>query len=249
MKRNMVTLLAMAMSLFAAAQEKTYCIKGTAAGHDGMKVMLTAEDKTPIDSAVVADGKFLLTGPLSVQMAMLRMGGTTEAFILHENPIDVTFQMVKTERRGIVRDLPELRFSDDKEYELLKSINDMQMLEVMTMMAIALGKDEQTETMRDSLTQMYLGIKERNKTLQDSIASRMDMLNNMVGARIGTNNPHANYDAIVAIVRRHVIDGKCWKIRKKDNNTYLDADGKPIDIHYYDNHWAIPKVLVPSNKQ
>lgn len=89
----------------------------------------------------------------------------------------------------------------------------------------------------------------RKKTPQDSIASRMDMLNNIVGASIGANNPDATYDSIVAIVRRHVIEGKCWKIRKKNKNTYLDADGKPINIHAYDNHWVIPKVLIPSNKQ
>lgn len=89
----------------------------------------------------------------------------------------------------------------------------------------------------------------RKKTPQDSIASRMDMLNNIVGARIGANNPDATYNAIVAIVRQHVIEGKCWKIRKKDKNTYIDADGKPINIHAYDNSWVIPKVLIPSNKQ
>ena len=170
MKRNMMTLLAMGMSLMATAQQQTYNIQGTATGHDGMKVMLTAEDKTPIDSTVVADGKFQLAGPLTVQMAMLRMGGTSEALMLHENPVSVNFQRVKTQRRGKEFEVSEITIVGDKEHDLLKDINDMQMFEVMTMMAIALGKDEQTETMRDSLTQMYLGIKERNKMLPDSIA-------------------------------------------------------------------------------
>ena len=88
----------------------------------------------------------------------------------------------------------------------------------------------------------------RKKIHQDSIASRMDMLNNIVGARIGADNPDASYNTIMAIVRRHVLEGKCWKIRKKDKNTYLDADGNKIDIHQYDNNWVIPKVLVKSNE-
>ena len=88
----------------------------------------------------------------------------------------------------------------------------------------------------------------RKKTPQDSIASRMDMLNNIVGARIGADNPDATFNASVAIVRRHVVEGKCWKIRKKGKNTYLDADGKTINIHAYDSCWVIPKVLIPSNK-
>ena len=87
----------------------------------------------------------------------------------------------------------------------------------------------------------------RAKTPQDSIASRMDMLNNVVGARIGVNNPDASFAKIVAMVRQSVLDGKCWKIKKKDKNTYLDADGNKIDIHQYDDNWVIPKVLVPSN--
>ena len=94
----------------------------------------------------------------------------------------------------------------------------------------------------------YVADPTRKKTPQDSIASRMDMLNNIVGARIGADNPDASYNTIMAIVRRHVLEGKCWKIRKKDKNTYLDADGNKIDIHQYDNNWVIPKVLVKSNE-
>ncbi|MBR6016706.1 MAG: AhpC/TSA family protein, partial [Prevotella sp.] len=164
------TLLALAVSLFAAAQQQTYNITGTAVGHDGTKVMLTAEDKTPIDSTIVADGKFHLSGPLTVQMAMLKMGGTSEALILHEKPMAMTFQRVKSERRGKTIEVPEITVINDKEHDLLKDINDMQMFEMMTMMAIAFSKDEKGETMRDSLAQMYVSIKERNKALQDSIA-------------------------------------------------------------------------------
>ncbi|MCR5456128.1 MAG: hypothetical protein K6F33_14185 [Bacteroidales bacterium] len=95
----------------------------------------------------------------------------------------------------------------------------------------------------------YVADPTRKKTPQDSIASRMDMLNNIVGARIGDDNPKASYQTIVAIVREHVIEGKCWKIRKKGKGTYLDKDGKPINIHAYDNNWAIPKVLINSKKE
>lgn len=88
----------------------------------------------------------------------------------------------------------------------------------------------------------------RKKTPQDSIASRMDMLNNIVGARIGVDNPDASFNTLADIVQRYVIEGKCWKISKKGKNTYLDADGNPINIHAYDNIWAIPKILITSNK-
>ncbi|MBR4272737.1 MAG: hypothetical protein IKQ30_07860 [Bacteroidales bacterium] len=88
----------------------------------------------------------------------------------------------------------------------------------------------------------------RARTPQDSIASRMDMLNNVVGARIGDSNPDASQKKIIELVKQAVMEGKCWKIKKKDKNIYIDADGKEIAIHDYDNNWAIPKVLIPSNK-
>ena len=128
----MTTLLALAVSLCATAQQQTYNITGTAIGHDGTKVMLVSEDKSPIDSTVVADGKFQLTGPLTVQMAMVKMGGTSEAIILHEKPIQMTFQRVKSERRGKAIEVPEIKVLDDKEHDLLKDINDMQMFEMRT---------------------------------------------------------------------------------------------------------------------
>ena len=88
----------------------------------------------------------------------------------------------------------------------------------------------------------------RKKIHQDSIASRMDMLNNQIGAKIGEDNPKATFDELVALVMQSVIEGKCWKIKKKDKKTYLDANDKVISIHDYDNNWVIPKVLVKSNE-
>ncbi|MBR5688907.1 MAG: AhpC/TSA family protein [Prevotella sp.] len=170
MKRTLTMLWAISVSLFATAQQQTYNITGTAVGFDDMKVTLVTEDKTPIDSTVVADGKFQLTGPLTVQMVMLRMGGASEALMLHENPIEVTFKKEMAERRGKMVEVPEIKVLNDKEHDLLKDINDMQLFEMMTMMAIALSQEDKKEGMRDSLGMMYVSIKERNKALQDSIA-------------------------------------------------------------------------------
>lgn len=88
----------------------------------------------------------------------------------------------------------------------------------------------------------------RKGITQDSIASRMDMLNNIEGARIGETYPNMPYQELIIIVKQAVVDGKCWKIKKKNIKTYLDSSDNIINIHDYDNKWAIPKVLVRSNK-
>jgi len=88
----------------------------------------------------------------------------------------------------------------------------------------------------------------RKGITQDSIASQMDMLNNIEGAYIGETYPDMPYQELIKIVKQAVVDGKCWKIKKKNVKTYLDSNNNIINIHDYDNKWAIPKVLIRSNK-
>lgn len=84
--------------------------------------------------------------------------------------------------------------------------------------------------------------------LQDNMMSGMDLYNNDIGARIGSLNPKASYQTIVAMVKKAVTSGECRKL-KKDGNKYLDADGKVINDADYKGKWEIPKVMIPSNKQ
>ena len=82
---------------------------------------------------------------------------------------------------------------------------------------------------------------------QDSVMSRMDLLNNEVGALLGEQYPKASFDEMAEIVKRNVLEGNCYKI-KKINKKFVDKDGNVINAKKYIGVWGIPKVLVRSDE-
>ena len=87
-----------------------------------------------------------------------------------------------------------------------------------------------------------------NKNVQqDSVMSRMDMLNNEVGAALGKEYKDVPYDEMVEIVKQNVLEGNCYKIKKKGKK-FLDSLGNVIDEKQYKCVWNIPKVIIKSNE-
>lgn len=87
----------------------------------------------------------------------------------------------------------------------------------------------------------------QNHVTQDSILSRMDMLNNEIGAALGEKYPKITIEAMVDTIKAAVLDGKCYKTKKDSKRRYLDKDGNIIDTKKYYGNWYIPKVIVPSD--
>ncbi|MBQ5404823.1 MAG: hypothetical protein IIU11_10730 [Bacteroidales bacterium] len=82
---------------------------------------------------------------------------------------------------------------------------------------------------------------------QDSVLSRMDMLNNQVGAQIGVEYPNLGVDSLTQIVIKNIVEGNCFKVKKNSKRRSLDKDGNIIDENKYPGVWNIPKVLIKSN--
>lgn len=83
--------------------------------------------------------------------------------------------------------------------------------------------------------------------LPDSIGSEMDLLNNQIGANIGLKYPKATYEQLVDIVKRAVIAGECYKIKKTPDGNFLDYNNNIINPNEYIGKWHTPKILVKSN--
>lgn len=83
---------------------------------------------------------------------------------------------------------------------------------------------------------------------QDSVLSRMDMLNNEIGAALGEKHNKASYDEIVEIVKKNVLEGNCYKIKKDSKRHFLDINGDIIDPKKYIGVWNVPKVIIKSNE-
>ena len=80
----------------------------------------------------------------------------------------------------------------------------------------------------------------------DSTASRMDLLNNDSGIRIGLQNPEAKPDGIERLVREAVLNGEFSVILRDGQGRYLDWNRQPIPPEQLMG-WVTPRVLVPSN--
>ncbi|MBQ9214466.1 MAG: hypothetical protein IJ150_11085 [Bacteroidales bacterium] len=83
--------------------------------------------------------------------------------------------------------------------------------------------------------------------IQDSVLSRMDILNNEVGALLGEKFKHVDRDSLVLIVKKNVVDGNCYKVKKNNKKRCLDVDGNVIDEQKYQGCWVVPKVIVKSD--
>lgn len=81
--------------------------------------------------------------------------------------------------------------------------------------------------------------------LPDSLSCRMDLLNNSIGAKLGSQNPKMSYNDLKQLVISYVLEGKCWKIKKNKNLEPLDQNNNIIVIK--EKSWYKPYVLVESN--
>ncbi len=84
--------------------------------------------------------------------------------------------------------------------------------------------------------------------LPDSVACEMDLRNNRIGIDIGKANKKTPSVELQKIVKKAVMEGKCWKINKNIDGLFLDKNDNIIPEEDWKGKWISPKILVPSNK-
>lgn len=83
--------------------------------------------------------------------------------------------------------------------------------------------------------------------LPDAISSVMDLRNNKAGVAIGKNNKQATQDELILIVKKAVLNGDLWIIKRNSEGLFIDQQGVIIEKEQYLGKWESPKCLVPSN--
>ena len=83
--------------------------------------------------------------------------------------------------------------------------------------------------------------------LPDSVSCEMDLRNNIEGIRLAQQNPHASSDELRQLIRKAILEGKLWKIKKDADGNFLDWQDTIIPPERYIARWNNPKCLVPSN--
>lgn len=84
-------------------------------------------------------------------------------------------------------------------------------------------------------------------SLPDYISCKMDLKNNLVGIELGNEYLGSDLDTIIQMVKKAVINGDCWKIRKNSMGRFLDENGSVIPQKDWLGKWITPKILVPSD--
>ncbi len=83
--------------------------------------------------------------------------------------------------------------------------------------------------------------------LPDATSMMMDLLNNEVGIELGSRLPNISLESLIDEVKKIVLDGKAWVIKKDEDGDFLDLNGQKIAKSFWLGKWNTPKVLVRSN--
>ncbi len=83
--------------------------------------------------------------------------------------------------------------------------------------------------------------------LPDATSMLMDLMNNEIGIEIGQRFPNISHQSLVEEVKKVILEGKAWKIKKDLKRNFLSKDGFPINKEAWMGKWNTPKIIVPSN--
>ncbi|MBC7865429.1 MAG: hypothetical protein IAF38_20810 [Bacteroidia bacterium] len=86
--------------------------------------------------------------------------------------------------------------------------------------------------------------------LPDSVGTEMDLRNNEIGIKLGSENKKLNSDSIIQLVLLEIKNGNCWVVRMyphKNVRIYYTCDGHRIPSEDLKGKWRNSKCLVKSN--
>ena len=81
----------------------------------------------------------------------------------------------------------------------------------------------------------------------DSLGNVMDLNNNELGLKIGSENKNISLMDLKELVVTEIKNGKAQIMKRKKSGIYFDCNGNIIDLKVYLNKWYIPKCLVASD--
>ena len=98
---------------------------------------------------------------------------------------------------------------------------------------------------RHNYRQFKRGRLEENER-PDSLACEMDLLNNALGIKLGSENKTLALGPLRDLVVLQIRSGKAWILRRNAEGKYVTCSGDEISMEKYTEQWTVPKCLVPS---
>lgn len=81
----------------------------------------------------------------------------------------------------------------------------------------------------------------------DSLSCEMDLKNNEMGFRIGSNNKKKDLRDLKDLVIEEIRKGEAVYFKRNSNGQYLTCEGEVINLERYKNKWFIPKCLIATD--
>lgn len=81
--------------------------------------------------------------------------------------------------------------------------------------------------------------------LPDYESSKMDYLNNDVGAEIGTIYKKIPKEELIEIIKQNILEGKLYILKKDSAGNYLNCQNERLLLN--DKKWQTGKCIIPSN--
>ncbi|HWY12948.1 MAG TPA: hypothetical protein VN026_16555 [Bacteroidia bacterium] len=91
------------------------------------------------------------------------------------------------------------------------------------------------------------GINEQGE-LPDSLAGEMDLLNNELGLKIGSQNKKKDLRDLRDIVTEEIKKGSAVYLKRNLKGQYQTCAGEIIELKDYKMKWFIPKCLIKTNE-
>ncbi len=84
--------------------------------------------------------------------------------------------------------------------------------------------------------------------LADSLSSVMDLKNNELGLKIGSNNRKVDINNLILITIEELNKGEAIYFKRNAVGQYLSCKDEIINLENYKNKWVVPKCLIKTNE-
>ena len=93
----------------------------------------------------------------------------------------------------------------------------------------------------------FLKNQKENKEIPDSMGTVMDLFNNELGFKIGSENNKISLIDLKNSVLKEIQNGNALIIKRDKLGNYIDCENSIIDITLFFKKWYVPKCLVKSD--
>ena len=204
-------------------------------------------------------------------LAQAQQGPSHEVEIVVEGKRYESVPAYKREqiKKALIRSLSSMSlhsFSEEELCDIIKGVRNLQIAGTSTNEAIDPKKqkfgelqENQQKTegdvhdlgasqMQEMLNDYFKKHKDEDGDVPDAISNTMDLWNNQIGADMSRENPEADEETLVTLVRVAVISGMCRIVKRNSSGDFLDLSGNVIKREQWHGKWVNPRCLVTSDK-